>query len=519
MAVQGDSFATETLKGKGIGEMLFNSVNFLIFFPLVCLGYYLIPGRVRWRNLFLLAASYYFYMCWNPRYALLMLASTVITYMSGILIGWAETLEAERRRTFWKKAFVAASFFLNLSILFFFKYFNWAVLSINKILSTVHMTPLAIRFDIILPVGISFYTFQALSYTMDVYRGEIYPEKNFPEYALFVSFFPQLVAGPNERSGNLLRQLQTEHRFDFANVHQGLVQMLFGFFQKVVIADNVSVFVKTVYGNYMNKGSVELIVASVLFAVQIYCDFGGYSNIAIGAARVMGIRLMENFNTPYLSDSIADFWRRWHISLNTWFRDYVYIPLGGNRKGRLRKYINLMIVFLTSGLWHGAAWHFVAWGGINGLYQIAGDLLKPLRDSFCRVFRVDRQSFSHRFGKILITFFLVDVSWVFFGANSIRDALMILWRMGTRWNPWVLFDGGLFQQGLSAGQMYMLLAAILVLVLTDVLKYLQIDWMKGLCRQGIWFQYLVCAVFLGWILLCGSYGPGYDAAQFIYFQF
>ena len=499
--------------------MLFNSVNFLIFFPLVCLGYYLLSTHVKGRNLFLLAASYYFYMCWNPRYALLMLVSTVITYVSGIWIGKADALEGEARRIFWKKTAVAFSFILNLSILFFFKYFNWAVDSINKILSAVHMAPLSAGFDVILPVGISFYTFQALSYTMDVYRGEIYPERNFPEYALFVSFFPQLVAGPIERSKNLLKQLQTEHRFIWENVHQGLTQMLFGFFQKVVIADNISVFVKTVYGDYMNKGSVELIVASVFFAIQIYCDFGGYSNIAIGAARVMGIRLMENFNTPYLSDSIADFWRRWHISLNTWFRDYLYIPLGGSRKGRVRRYFNLMAVFLASGLWHGASWHFVAWGGINGFYRIMGDLLKPLRERFCRIFQVDRQAFSHRFGKILVTFVLVDISWVFFCANSIHDAWMILYRIGTKWNPWILFDGGLFEQGLSSGRMHMLILAILVLIVTDILKYLKIDWMKALCEQGIWFQYLIYGILLVWILVYGSYGPGYDAGQFIYFQF
>jgi D-alanyl-lipoteichoic acid acyltransferase DltB (MBOAT superfamily) len=265
------------------------------------------------------------------------------------------------------KAFVALSFVLNLSILFFFKYFNFTVDTINHVLSMLHMNSVNAGFDIILPVGISFYTFQALSYTMDVYRGDIYCERNFLKYALFVSFFPQLVAGPIERSRNLLKQISVKHEFRWDKVREGLTQMLFGYFQKVVISDNISVLVDQVYNNYPNYGAVELILATIFFAFQIYCDFGGYSNIAIGAAKVMGFDLMENFNTPYMSLSVAEFWRRWHISLSTWFRDYLYIPLGGNRKGRLRKYVNIMVVFLASGLWHGASWHYVAWGAQRNL--------------------------------------------------------------------------------------------------------------------------------------------------------
>ncbi len=497
--------------------MLFNSFNFLIFFTVVCLAYYLIPHRFRY--LFLLAVSYFFYMCWNPKYGLLMFISTVITYLSGILISRADKIQQEGRRIRWKKIFVALSFLSNLSILFFFKYFNFAVASLNRVMTHLHMAPLNVSFDVLLPVGISFYTFQALSYTIDVYRGDIYTERNFFKYALFVSFFPQLVAGPIERSKNLLRQISTKHTFNLWNVQSGLTQMLYGYFQKVVISDNVAILVNKVYDNYSSYGSVELILATVFFAIQIYCDFGGYSNIAIGAARVMGFELMENFNTPYFSVSVADFWRRWHISLSTWFRDYLYIPLGGNRKGKIRKYINIMIVFLASGLWHGANWHFVAWGGLNGLYQVVGDMLRPVREKVNQLLGAKKESFSHHFLEMSVTFILINISWVFFRASGIRQAFTILKRMVTCWNPWLLVSNDFYKLGLNNRQFHMVLLAILVLILIDIGKYRKKDWIGRLRKQEVWFQWAVYLVLLFWILIFGSYGPGYDASQFIYFQF
>lgn len=497
--------------------MLYNSFDFLIFFPIVCMIYYIIPFR--FRHIFLLFSSYYFYMCWNPQYALLLLATTVITYFSGIFIGYADEIQEEKKRNFWKKFFVAVPFVLNLSILFFFKYFNFAVASINRALSYANVAPVAATFDIILPVGISFFTFQALGYTVDVYRGDISREKNFLKYALFVSFFPQLLAGPIERSKNLFKQINAIPKFEIKNIQVGLTKMLWGYFQKVVISDNVAILVNTVYDNHTEYGSIELILATVFFAIQIYCDFGGYSNIAVGAAKVMGFDLMENFNTPYMANSVADFWHRWHISLSTWFRDYLYIPLGGNRKGRLRKYFNIMVVFLTSGLWHGASWHYVVWGGINGLYQVIGDILRPVRNKICEVLQIDRKAFSHQLAKGIVTFILVDISWIFFKANGLRQALSIINRICTQWNPWVLFNNELFELGLNSQRLHMLLAAILVLIAADICNYLKIDLIKGLCKQGIWLQYSVYLMFIFWVLVFGSYGPGYDASQFIYFQF
>ena len=327
--------------------MLFNSIEFLVFFPIVSGLFFIIPKK--FRCLWLLIASYYFYMSWNPKYAVLIAFSTFITYISGILMERANTKHG-------KQAVVAASFIINLAILGVFKYANFALQPLSAIGAILGLQPIERRLDLLLPVGISFYTFQALSYTIDVYRGTVKAEKNILQYMLFVSFFPQLVAGPIERSGNLLSQIQRVKEinvWEFERVRNGFLLMCWGLFQKLVIADRASVLVNQVYQNYGDYGFLELAIASVLFAFQIYCDFGGYSNIARGAAQVMGFSLMQNFRQPYLAVNIKEFWRRWHVSLTSWFTDYLYIPLGGSRKGAVRKYLNILIVFMVSGLWHG----------------------------------------------------------------------------------------------------------------------------------------------------------------------
>ena len=343
--------------------MLFNSYDFLIFFPIVTLVYFLIPHKIRY--IWLLITSYYFYMCWNAKYALILVLSTFVTYISGILISKANNIQDKDKCIRRKKTYVIISCIINLSILFLFKYFDFAITNINIVLKHFNIQVLNPTFDLVLPVGISFYIFQALSYTIDVYRSEVEAEKNFFRYALFVSFFPQLVAGPIERSKNLLKQMNERHYFNAQRVKDGLLLMIWGGFQKIVIADRVAIVVDTIFNNFPTYGGMYIVVGSILFAIQIYCDFSGYSTIAMGAAKVMGFELMENFNAPYFATSVSEFWRRWHISLSSWFRDYLYIPLGGNRKGKIRKYINLMIVFLVSGLWHGAQWSFVVWGALN----------------------------------------------------------------------------------------------------------------------------------------------------------
>ena len=486
--------------------MLFNSFHFLIFFPIVTLIYFFIPYRVRW--IWLLITSYYFYMCWNPKYAILIATSTLITYLSGILISKSKDK---------KKLWVALSFISNLGILFFFKYFNFAIENINIILNKLHITLITPSFDVLLPVGISFYTFQALSYTVDVYRGDVKPEKNLGKYALFVSFFPQLVAGPIETSKHLLDQFNHNYDFDYERVKSGFLLMLWGFFQKLVIADRIAIVVNTVYNNYTSYSGFTLIVATVLFAFQIYCDFSSYSDIAIGCARVMGFELMQNFNRPYFSKSIAEFWRRWHISLGGWFRDYLYIPLGGSRHGKLKKYRNIMIVFLTSGLWHGAGWGFIVWGFLHGFYQVVGDLLKPTREYFIDKLNINKNGFFHRLSQIVIVFILVDFAWIFFRANTFRDAIGIIKNMFV-FNPWILFDGSLYNLGLDQKDFIVGILAIFALIIVSLLRR-NTRLINLIGNQNIIVRWVFYFTFLYSILIFGIYGPGYEAQQFIYFQF
>lgn len=492
--------------------MLFNSIDFLIFFPIVTVIYFIVPKKIK--HIWLLAASYYFYMCWNAKYALLILTSTAVTFLSGILM---EKLGKDAVRG--RKAVVAGSFIINLGILFFFKYFNFAVGILSAVFAKAHIMLNIPQFDVLLPVGISFYSFQALSYTMDVYRGDIYAEKDFFRYALFVSFFPQLVAGPIERSKNLFRQLAEPKKFSFEDAREGFLLMLWGLFLKIVVADRVSVFVDTVYNDPVKYGGYYLITATVLFAVQIYCDFAGYSIMAMGSAKILRIDLTDNFNAPYISASVSEFWRKWHISLTAWFKDYLYIPLGGNRKGTLRKYINKMIVFLSSGLWHGASISFIVWGGLNGLYQIIGEALMPLRDRLVSILHLNRSSIGHKLLKMAVTFVLVDFSWIFFRADGFMNSLKIIKSMLTVHNPWILFDNSLYTCGLDQKNFELMLISVAVLLFADICKSRGIKIREVIISQDYWVRWLVISVSIAAVLTFGIWGPNYSSANFIYFQF
>lgn len=500
--------------------MLFNSLNFMVFFPIVVLFYWVIPKKLRY--IWLLAASYYFYMSWNAKYAILIGISTIITYLCGLGIDAVRKKKMQNEIRYLKLV-VALGFVSNLGILFFFKYFDFFLGNVNRILSVFHIQLLTSRFDIILPVGISFYTFQALGYIVDVYRDNIKAEKNLLKYALFVSFFPQLVAGPIERSGNLLKQIRDipfRRTMDYRKITNGLIVMLYGFFLKMVIADRITLLVDEVFAHPYKYGTVELAAAAIGFAIQIYCDFGSYSLIAIGAAQVMGFALMENFNAPYFSKSIKEFWRRWHISLSTWFRDYLYIPLGGNRCKTIRRYFNVMVTFLVSGLWHGASWNYVIWGGIHGAYQVAGELFMPWKKKFVQRFKVKTECTSYKLGQMLSTFLLTTFAWIFFRADSFRMAILYIQRMFRKWNPWVLFDGSIYALGLDRTEMCILVAAVIILFLADMVRYRAGKRMdEYLESQNLVFKWFVIICLILFVVVYGKYGPYYAANQFIYFQF
>lgn len=486
--------------------MLFNSVSFLVFFPIVVLIYLIIPAKYRY--VWLLVASYYFYMSWNTKYVFLIAFSTLITYITGLFIEKSDTF---RKKRIWLSVCLAS----NLGLLALFKYANFFLENILAVAQKIGITSADYRLDLLLPVGISFYTFQAISYTLDVYRGEIGAEKNILKYALFVSFFPQLVAGPIERSKNLLVQLQDIEKIrvrDIQNISEGLILMLWGFFQKLVIADRISILVDRVYNNFYAYGFVEIALASILFAFQIYCDFGGYSDIARGAAKVMGITLMHNFRQPYFAVSIKDFWRRWHISLTSWFTDYLYIPLGGSRKGRIRQYLNTYIVFLVSGFWHGAHWNYFIWGGIHGTFQVIGRIKNEYAEK--AGLKQKEFSFSRRVRKMITTFIMVDFAWIFFAASGFRNALRMIKQMAC-----VFMTTGIAELYDNSFEWMALLLGLAILFTVDMLHENKIAVMDFFRKQESWFRGGILAFLLWAVILLGVFGEDYIAKEFIYFQF
>ncbi len=477
--------------------MLFNSFQYLLFFPVVCLLYFASPFR--WRTAFLLIASYFFYMCWRWEYVLLIIVQTEINFLCGLWIAKARTPRA--RRTFLVSAIV-----LTLAILFFFKYYNFANDSLRSLFEWLHAPYHVPRLDILLPIGVSFHTFQTLSYTIDLYRGRIPVERSFTKFALYVSFFALLVAGPIERAGRLLPQFDRQNHFDVARLSSGLKLMLWGFFKKVVIADRLAEYVTKVYAQPGDYSGASLALASYCFAFQIYCDFSGYTDIATGSARVLGCDLMQNFNLPYLARSISDFWQRWHISLSTWFRDYVYIPLGGSRVSTARWTFNIMAVFMISGLWHGANWTFVIWGGLHGFYYLLERFLSPYASAACRLLRVpDRLK---RLLQIFVTFHLVLLAWIFFRAATLNDALLIVKRICTDLpsRPYL---------GASSVATFVGLVLVLVLVVVQALQYRN--------RLPLYFSRVPVPALARWggylAMLIGIALLGKSGNDFIYFQF
>ena len=485
--------------------MLFNSIEYLVFLPIVVLAYYIIPSRCRY--IWLLIVSYYFYMCWEPRYALLIAFSTVATYLGGMGLEFVKN--NEESHSLYSKLIVIGMAIINLGILFFFKYFDWILANINNLFHKSIEMP----FSIVLPIGISFYTFQTLSYIFDIYRGTSKAEKNLFRYALFVSFFPQLVAGPIERTGDLLPQINTleKIRWNNNNVRNGLLLILYGMFLKLVIADRAAILVNNVFDNYFLYGFVELTIAAVLFAIQILCDFNGYTIVARGSALLLGITLSDNFKQPYFAETIRDFWQRWHISLTSWFTDYLYIPLGGNRKGKLRRYINSMIVFSVSGLWHGAGWHYMIWGFLHGIYLNVNHICRTQMNKWRRQ---ETNHFSSHILRIGITFILTDIAWVFFRAASCKDAVLYFRQMLICFQKYSLLE-----LGLEWYEWIILICAVIIMLIVDFLHEKGIKIRERILEERIWFRWLIYLLLLWVVVLFGIYGAEYDASQFIYFQF
>lgn len=484
--------------------MLFNSNAFYVFLPIVFTVYWLIPAKYRWGVLFI--SSYYFYMSWNVKYVILILTTTLVSFGTALLM---ERTESKGK----KKLCMVTALLISFGILFFFKYFNFLSKSITDLLQKIAIPVHEITLDLMLPVGISFYTFQTLSYVIDVYRGEVKACRHLGKYATFIAFFPQLVAGPIERTRNLLPQIEGEHTFHTEKGIHGAKMIAWGFFKKIAIADTIAIYVDTVYNAVESFTGFPLLLATILFTFQIYCDFSGYSDIAIGTAELLDINLMTNFKSPYFSASIREFWSRWHISLSTWFRDYVYIPLGGNRRGVWRTRWNLLVTFLVSGLWHGANWTYVLWGGIHGLGQI-------LEREWNRIFPPKEGKKSWL--RIGLTFLFVFLTWIFFRANTIADAGYVLTHLldGIT-NPVTYLSDGYhaFQLAgmVQASGMKTLVAGvlcILILLIHDYLDQTKSVWERiGSLKKP--FRYAIYFILLFIILYSRQLGE----YEFVYFQF
>ena len=484
--------------------MLFNSYHFLIFFIIITSLYFSIPYQNRW--LLLLLSSCYFYMAFVPIYILILGFTIVIDYFAGIYI---ENAEGKRR-----KLFLILSLIANIGVLAVFKYYNFINLNFSFLLQGFSLTNPIPYLSILLPIGLSFHTFQAMSYTIEVYRGHQKAEKHFGIYSLYVMFYPQLVAGPIERPQNLLHQFTEKYDFDYNRVVSGLRLMAWGLFKKVIIADRLAIVVDTVYNNPYEHNSLGLIIATIFFSFQIFCDFSGYSDMAIGAARVMGFKLMTNFDRPYQSKSINEFWKRWHISLSTWFKDYLYITLGGNRVTIPRWYLNLFIVFLISGLWHGANWTFIIWGALHGFYLVFALVTEDIRAKINKFLHLSKMPFL----TVITTYLLVAFAWIFFRADSVKSAFYISKHIFTG-IPEVIIDF-LHHKSVTSGlglSRFDLIFSVFLIIFLETVHFFQtkislttvFNQKPAYVRWAVYYMFFLVLLFLG----------VFENRQFIYFQF
>ncbi|RKM57846.1 MBOAT family protein [Butyrivibrio sp. CB08] len=472
--------------------MQFVSLAFLLLLPVAALINFIIPRKFRY--IWLLAISAAFYISIDLKASAVMAGTVVVTYFAALLIEKVSG-GAEEKRTKGATALLVLAVVVEVAAMLIFRS--------GKIMGAI---------------GISFYMLKSLGYIIDVYRGDEVAEHNFLKLALFVSFFPQVISGPIERAGNMLPQFSYPVTVDFDRMRDGFLQMLWGYFLKLVIADRIAIYVNSVFEAPDTISGTLVAIGTVLYSFEIYCDFAGYSAIAIGCARILGIDVMKNFDSPYMAKSIAEFWRRWHISLSTWLRDYVYIPLGGNRKGTVRKYLNVLIVFAVSGIWHGSALTFLVWGLLHGVYQIIGFVTMPLRDKVVEALKIDRSGLSHRTVKTIITFLLVNLAWIFFRAESLEKAFTVI-KKSLEFTPWVFSDGSLFELGLTQGSMNIAVLGIILLIVMDILAFNGVEIRDKIIRQSIWYRWIIMIAGILAILIFGVWGAGYNAASFIYQQF
>lgn len=478
--------------------MFFNSLQYLFFLPLVFIVYWTVNKRsLKLQNLLLLAASYYFYACWDWRFLFLLVFSTGLDYFTGLQMYNAEN-QGKKKFWFW------LSVIINLGFLGVFKYYNFFAESFAELLSSFGFKSHLWTLQVILPVGISFYTFHGLSYVIDIYNNRIKPEKNIVDYSLFVSYFPLLVAGPIERATHLLPQIKKKREFDYNKAMDGFYQILWGLFKKIVIADSCAIYANDIFDNYESMNSFSLILGAIYFAFQIYGDFSGYSDIALGTSKLLGIDLLRNFNFPYFSRDIAEFWRRWHISLSSWFRDYLYIPLGGSKGGMWTKIRNTFIIFLVSGFWHGANWTFIIWGLLNALYFLPLLIAKRNRNNIEIVAKGKLLPSFRDFISILLTFSLTTFAWIFFRAKSVGQA--------------IVYIKNIFAFNFKGGIQYLSNDRYNVELLLLILFFIVIEWFSREKEHPIFgkAKTIKAFVIILMIILFGAYS---EASEFIYFQF
>lgn len=473
--------------------MDFISVTYLAALFLLALIYYMIPKNRQW--ILLLVFSIIFYSMFSPKMWIFFLFTCFSVY--GYTVYFAKS-----------KRLLFLTVFLNLTVLFGLK-----IISSDLLFVTRHELN---RFSFLVPVGISFYTLQSIAYMVDVYKNQTEPEKNLFRFLLFMTFFPQILQGPIPRFDDLKNELFRAHDFDENTVLKGFYLLLWGYFQKMVIADRCNLYVNHIFNNYTGYEGMFLLLAGVLYSIQLYTDFAGCVSIARGSAQILGISLSQNFDHPYFATSIRDFWHRWHISLSNFLRDYIYIPLGGSRRGKTRKYFNILITFFISGVWHGMGLHFLIWGAMHGLYQVFGEILIPFKKFLMKLFRMEKGSFAHLLLSRMFTFFLVMTAWVFFRAESVSKAIYIVIHMFTKYNPWIFVSGELYGFGIREEEWLLLLLSFILMVIIACLHERKIVIRDHFIKQPLFFRWIVLLIFIFVIIIAGIYGPGYDSAQFIY---